>query len=288
MPLRAESLDALSRLERALRESVLCGTQRTTFALAYSGGLDSRFLAFAAQRLGFHPVLLHVCGPHVSRQETAYARDWAAAQNLPYEEVDVNPLALPLVAAGDKRRCYACKHALFSRLKERTPHPLCDGTNASDSTGYRPGMQAIRELDVLSPLALAGLGKPAIHTLAADMGMTHPEQKPRPCLLTRLPYGLSPQKEVLAMLDDGEQAVRRVLAAAGLPEAAFRLRLVAPGRPELHMETASGSLSPALRQSLVETVRRTVPALPPFPIVLMDTLSGFFDSQPTPDAGSPA
>ena len=260
---------SLSRLESVLRERA----DRDRFALAYSGGLDSRFLAHAARRLGFEPVLLHVVGPHVPPDETGYARDWAAENRLSYAEVPVDPLDLPLVAAGDRRRCYACKRELFSRLKERTDLPLCDGTNASDAGHYRPGLQAVRELGVLSPLALADLDKAAIRSLAARTGMAFPEQPPRPCLLTRLAYGMKPERETLAALAAGERAVRRVFASDGLsPD--FRLRLVAPGRAELHVLSAALD---ALPSAVRERLSRSVPGLPPLRLVGVDTLSGFFD-----------
>ena len=167
----------LPRLESVL--GVLAAGNR--FALAYSGGLDSRFLAHAAQRFGFEPVLLHIVGPHIPPEETDYARHWAASRELAYEELPTDPLDLALVASGDRRRCYACKRNLFSLLKARTDLPLCDGTNASDARQYRPGIRAVEELGILSPLASAGLTKADIHRCAALTGMEDPEQKARPC-----------------------------------------------------------------------------------------------------------
>ena len=264
--------ETLARLEGVLRGLA----DRNRFALAYSGGLDSRFLAHAARRLGFEPVPLHVVGPHVPPEETAYARGWAEENRLPYEEVPVDPLELPLVAAGDRKRCYACKRELFSRLKARTDLPLCDGTNTSDAGQYRPGMRAVRELGVLSPLSLAGLDKAAIHRVAAGTGMAFPDQKPRPCLLTRLPYGMKPERETLGAIAAGEGAVRRFFASGGLPEPDFRLRLVAPDRAELHvLSTAFAALSSAAREELARVA--AVPGLPPLCVVGVETLSGFFD-----------
>ena len=153
----------LPRLESVL--GVFAAGNR--FALAYSGGLDSRFLAHAAQRFGFEPVLLHIVGPHIPPEETDYARHWAASRALAYEELPADPLDLALVASGDRRRCYACKRNLFSLLKARTDLPLCDGTNASDAGQYRPGIRAVEELGILSPLASAGLTKADIHRCAA-------------------------------------------------------------------------------------------------------------------------
>lgn len=265
-----EETGLLSRLETALG-GLAVGKR---FALAYSGGLDSRFLAHAAQRFGFEPVLLHIVGPHIPPEETAYARDWAASRKLAYEEIPAEPLDLPLVASGDRRRCYACKRNLFSLLKGRTSLPLCDGTNASDAGQYRPGMQAVRELGVLSPLALAGLAKPDIHRCAALTGMDDPGQKARPCLLTRLPYGMKPERSLLMGIAEGERAVRAVFASAVLPAPDFRLRLVAADRLELHVLP---ELSPALCGELVLRIAEAAPQLPAPRVVRVETLSGFFD-----------
>ena len=248
----------LPRLESVL--GVLAAGNR--FALAYSGGLDSRFLAHAAQRFGFEPVLLHIVGPHIPPEETDYARHWAASRELAYEELPTDPLDLALVASGDRRRCYACKRNLFSLLKARTDLPLCDGTNASDARQYRPGIRAVEELGILSPLASAGLKKY--------------KQKARPCLLTRLPYGMKPERSLLAGLAAGERAVHGVFASAGLPGPDFRLRLVDAERLELHV-LPEPALAPGLCAELARRIAEAVPQLPPPRVVRVETLSGFFD-----------
>ena len=250
----------LPRLESVL--GVLAAGNR--FALAYSGGLDSRFLAHAAQRFGFEPVLLHIVGPHIPPEETDYARHWAASRELAYEELPTDPLDLALVASGDRRRCYACKRNLFSLLKARTDLPLCDGTNASDARQYRPGIRAVEELGILSPLASAGLTKAGIHRCAALTGMEDPEQKARPCLLTRLPYGMMPERSLLAGLAAGERAVHGVFASAGLPGL------------ELHV-LPEPALAPGLCAELARRIAEAVPQLPPPRVVRVETLSGFFD-----------
>ncbi len=249
-----EETALLPRLESVL--GVLAAGNR--FALAYSGGLDSRFLAHAAQRFGFEPVLLHIVGPHIPPEETDYARHWAASQELAYEELPADPLDLALVASGDRRRCYACKRNLFSLLKARTDLPLCDGTNASDAGQYRPGIRAVEELGILSPLASAGLTKADIHRCAALTGMEDPEQKARPCLLTRLPYGMKPERSLLAGLAAGERAVHGVFASAGLPGPDFRLRLVDAERLELHV-LPEPALAPGLCAELARRIAEAVP-----------------------------
>jgi uncharacterized protein len=250
------------------------------FALAYSGGLDSRFLAHAARDFGLRPLLLHISGPHIPERESAYARCWAGEQGLEFRELPLNPLHDPKVKAGDIRRCYYCKYSLFRHLtQEAKGLPLCDGTHASDAQGYRPGLLALQELGVHSPLADAGLDKPDIRALGAATNMGNTDQRPRPCLLTRLNYGLAPSPDLLHSLDLGEQYVDTLFSApfAGQEHKPdFRLRLVAPDRIELHLEDQQGfTLSPQARQTLTDGLKQRGIFLRE--IRLMPSLSGFFD-----------
>ena len=259
--------------------SILSETSRNgRFALAYSGGLDSRFLAHAAHLLGFSPLLMHVTGPHVPPEESAFARSWASELALEFREIPVNPLSLASVSRGDKDRCYECKRAMFSVLGTVSDLPLCDGTNASDSQGYRPGLRAVRELGIVSPLALAGLTKNDIHSLAESTGMTLPWQPPHPCLLTRLPYGTRPTEETLSAVAAGEKAVRQTLLGHGMPRVDFRIRLVTPERTELHLlRSDAAGLSDELKTQLLRQAEAAMPGYPRPVLSLQDSLSGFFD-----------
>lgn len=264
----------LSRLQGILSDVAENGR----FALAYSGGLDSRFLAHASNLAGLSPLLLHVTGPHVPPEEHAFARTWAEEHALSYREIPVDPLHLPSVACGARDRCYECKKTMFSRLMQASSLPLCDGTNASDLLAYRPGLRAVRELGVTSPLALAGLTKKDIHDLAEKTGMELAWQKPRPCLLTRLPYGERPTRELLSAIAAGENAIRQTLVRHGLPQADFRLRLVAKNRLEVHMLSSDMALMSAeLGNELVRNAHEAMNGLPCPVLSAQETLSGFFD-----------
>lgn len=287
--LPADMRSELAALEAALSGIALGGTGngRGRFALAYSGGMDSRFLAHAAKLLGFEAHLLMAVGPQVPPDEEEYGEGWARRNGFPLTKVGVDTLSLPLVARNDKRRCYECKREIFSRLREASSLPLCDGTNASDALAYRPGTQAAKELGIRSPLAQAGLSKADIYRLAALSGMERPEQKPRPCLLTRLPYGMEPDAETLRALAAGERAVRLAFVSAGRPEEDFRLRLV-PSEGRLHTELhllrhEADGLPPDLTARLPALIAEAAPHLPvPALIAPQDSLSGFFDNlQPT-------
>ena len=250
-------------------------------AIAYSGGLDSRFLAHSAKQMGFLPELFHVKGPHVPGGESQYPRDWARARGLPYHEVVYDPLRIPAVAAGSRNRCYACKKGLFSALLSETDFPLCDGTNTSDMGQYRPGIRALRELGIYSPLADSGLSKSMIHDCAALTGLENPGQRPHPCLLTRLPYDTSPEHDVLQLIEAGEEAIRRSWSEAGWGDPDFRLRLVS-GRLELHIASENWQhLSPELNERFLACLTRLAPLFPSPCVRRVEKLSGFFDQNPS-------
>lgn len=273
--------------------------------LAFSGGLDSRFLAHAAQSLGRAPRLFHIAGPHVPGAESAYAAAWAEKRGLELVVLRLDPLAIPEVRQNGTKRCYYCKLGLFTALLDsldrekhapapttsRTPPPppapvVCDGSNASDLTAYRPGRRALAELGIRSPLAEAGLDKNAIRALALASGLDWPDQQARPCLLTRFAYDLSPDEASLRALDAAEAELARVLRASATPAGQeppdFRLRLVGrntsgasgPGcwLPELHLAALPDAHTRALLGAAVTAAGFAAPAL-----VETKAVSGHFD-----------
>ncbi|MCI6530654.1 MAG: hypothetical protein MR428_06115 [Mesosutterella sp.] len=279
MTLSPNGAELMERL-RVVLQRVAPGRR---FALAYSGGLDSRFLSHASGLLGFKPLLIHVTGVHVGGDENL-ALSWARRQGFRLKLIELDPLDVEEVARGTRERCYGCKKATFSAIRrEAEGLPVCDGTNHSDvSPGvWRPGIRALKELGIESPLQEARLGKPEIHFLAAETGMERPDQLPEPCLLTRLPYGRAPTVGTLLKLKRAEQAVREVLRRAGASQLPFRLRLVAPGRPELHFSRAfAKELTPALMESARQAAVSTAPEdFSGLACRVLDTLSGYYDRQ---------
>ncbi|MDE5880065.1 MAG: PP-loop family protein, partial [Desulfovibrio sp.] len=133
---------------------VLAGIPR--MAVAFSGGLDSRFLCHAAQRAGCDLVLIHGAGPHVPAEESAEAEAWARARGLPIAVQQHDPLLLPEVAANSRERCYACKRMLFEGMRlllkvlfyEKKGYVLCDGGNLDDQRVFRPGLRAVAQAGV--------------------------------------------------------------------------------------------------------------------------------------------
>ena len=292
----AKDTELLERLSQRLHAC-------SPLALAFSGGLDSRFLAHTAARLaqeGVQARLFHIRGPHVQWAESAEALTWARARGFGITLVSLNPLTVPEVRANSKLRCYHCKRFLFTTLLEAvSAHPafagqkpiLCDGSNHSDLDALRPGLRALEELGVRSPLAEAGLSKEDIRRLAARTGLDRPDQHARPCLLTRFAYGLMPTPEVLAALEAAENSLDRLLAAHAPHVPEFRLRLVAgPDLASSGHFAASGSfplsayrtelhlgveLPEALNQRLAHAVTQEGLAAPR--LLVLARVSGHYD-----------
>ena len=178
-------------------------------ALAFSGGTDSAYLLWAAVQAGADVQPYFVRSAFQPRFELADAERLCAQLGLSLRVLDCDVLARPEIAANPPERCYYCKRALFTRLldaaREESYPLVMDGTNASDPEGDRPGMRALRELGVRSPLREAGLftaGKPSYA-----------------CLATRIPSGTAIEK---AMLETVERA-EGLLAGRGYRN--FRVRL---------------------------------------------------------------
>ena len=244
-------------------------------AVAFSGGLDSRFLCHAALLCGCNVLAVHVYGPHIPPQESAGAAAWARERGLRLHTARFDPLALAEVETNSPQRCYGCKTGLVALLRgelapmaEAHDRVLCDGTNADDLQAYRPGLRALEEGRVRSPLAEAGLTKAQVREAARATGLDRPWQRARPCLLTRLAYGMRPEADTLARLAAAEADLAALGATAsaqgesqnGPRDASlegnsvgalgdFRLRLTP--EPVLQAEKLPEELLPELRNILI-------------------------------------
>ena len=207
--------------------------------VAFSGGIDSRFLSHAALLSGCDVLAVHARGPHIPAGESAHALAWARRRGLPLLVVDFDPLSLPEVATNSRQRCYACKTGLLAAIGAalarvgQQGRVVCDGSNADDLVAFRPGLRALREAGVVSPLAESGMDKAAIRAAARATGLDDPDQRARPCLLTRLAYGLEPDADVLARLAAAEEA----LAGLAIPQFSEE----APAAAAAHMAKKTGA-----------------------------------------------
>ena len=183
-------------------------------AVAFSGGTDSAFLLWAARECG--------CDVRAYYVKTAFQPQFASELAVPMTVVVADILAVPEAAANGPQRCYHCKTALFSQLwaaaRDDGYTVLLDGTNASDNAGDRPGMRALRELEVRSPLRECGLTKEEVRRRSREAGLFTWDKPAYACLATRIPTGTPITKEDLDRVERAECA----LEALGFRD--FRVR----------------------------------------------------------------
>ncbi|MBM4285117.1 MAG: TIGR00268 family protein [Deltaproteobacteria bacterium] len=230
----------LSRLERLL-------SRWPRALLLFSGGLDSSLLlAVGARVLGSGLTALTCTGPHTAPGELAYAVRLARRFRVRHLVRPFDPLGLPDFAGNSRRRCYACKQALIL-LAQREAQELgagvvWDGSNVDDLSDFRPGLDAVREAGVVSPLLEAGWGKAAIREASRTLGL-NAHRPPQSCLATRFPYGAALTREALAAVGRAEAW----LAARGFRR--VRLRVTGDGvRLELPPEDWPAFLAPQVRR----------------------------------------
>lgn len=245
--------------------------------IAVSGGLDSRFLAFCARRVSPNYRAVFFAGPHMTDDETADALAWLGCSGLIFHIVEQDPLLVPGVADNTRERCYLCKQALFAAANKLArimglAHVL-DGTNASDLDKFRPGLKALQEQNVKSPLAEAGLTKDDIRSAARHLGLDNPDQPSRPCLLTRFEYGLSLDRKVIKRLNRAENMLR------SLNLLRFRLRILGDSttKPRFLLQ-----VDPLEKDKWLELEAKALAKLAdlgfaPLEVSLETEVSGFFD-----------
>ena len=195
--------------------------------LGFSGGVDSAFLLWAGVRAGAEVVPCFVKTPFQPRFELEDARRLCRELNAKLEVIEFDVLSDSRVAANPPERCYHCKRQIFSHLRAWAAAGgfslLLDGTNASDEAGDRPGMRALDELGVRSPLRECGLTKGRIRELSKQAGLFTWNKPSYACLATRIPTGRTITRMDLERVERGEAA----LSGLGLRD--FRLRLTAEG-----------------------------------------------------------
>jgi uncharacterized protein len=181
--------------------------------VAYSGGVDSAFLAWAAhQALGDSMRAVIADSPSLARTHLDDALAFAREQSIPVEVVQTTEFSNPAYLRNDAMRCFHCKDELFTVLEQyREAHRLTAvayGVNADDEGDFRPGQQAARNHHVLAPLLEARLEKLEIRELARQAGLRVWEKPASACLSSRIEYGRPVTPEALAAVERGEDALR--------------------------------------------------------------------------------
>lgn len=200
------STNKLEQLEELLRSFGSC-------LVAYSGGVDSVFLAFVAHRvLGDRAIAAIADSPSLPRRELEEALEVARRFSFPVRVVRTQEFDNPDYVANPTNRCYFCKHELFTELmplaKEGGYAVLAYGENASDIGDFRPGAQAAAEFEVRAPLKEVGLTKAEIRQLSEQFRLPTADKPQMACLSSRVPHGevVTPQK--LGMIEQAEYVLR--------------------------------------------------------------------------------
>jgi uncharacterized protein len=243
---------ALAERGRRLHD-ILAGYE--SVLIAFSGGVDSAYLAIAAAEvLGERALAVTADSPSYPDTHRQLALSIASDFGFAHEVIHTAELDRPEYRANPANRCYYCKDELYSSLStlasQRGIAVVVDGNNADDRGDYRPGRQAAREHHVRSPLDEANLTKDDIRALAREAGLESWNEPASACLSSRIPYGSEVSNEVLRQIEKAEDVVR------GLGFRVFRVRhhdTVA--RLEIARSEMSRALDPEINPRLIESLK---------------------------------
>jgi uncharacterized protein len=229
------------------RESLLADLRsKGRLLVAYSGGVDSAYLAWAAhQALGDKMLAIIADSPSLARTQLADAVAFAREQAIPLELIATSELDRPEYVRNDAQRCFFCKDELFTLMEElrvaRGFDAIAYGVNLDDQGDFRPGHRAALAHYVVAPLLDAGLSKEEIRALARSAGLRIWDKPASACLSSRIEYGRPVTRDALDVVEKGEDALR----ALGFQQ--FRVRhhgeIV---RIEITQEELHRALDPAM------------------------------------------
>ena len=181
--------------------------------VAYSGGVDSAYLAWAArQALGDKMLSIIADSPSLARTQLSDAVAFAQEQSIPLEVVATSELDRPEYVRNDSERCFFCKDELFTLMEDlrqaRGFDAIAYGVNLNDQGDFRPGQRAAANHRVVAPLLEVGLSKDEIRALAREAGLRVWDKPASACLSSRIEYGRPVTREALATVERGEDALR--------------------------------------------------------------------------------
>lgn len=262
MPLSADLVSKRASLDKHIH-----ALGRTL--IAYSGGVDSAFLAWAVhQALGSNMLALIADSPSLARGQLADAVAFAREQGIPLQIINTNELERPEYIRNDDSRCYFCKDELFTVMEQfRKAHAfdcIAYGVNLDDQEDFRPGQIAAARHNVVAPLLQAGLNKEDIRHLALDAGLRVWDKPASACLSSRIEYGRPVTRETLSAVEQGEDALRSL---------GFRQFRIRHHGDIVRIEIAADEMLRALTSEMAAEFTRVFKALG-FKFVTLD-LEGF-------------
>ena len=255
VPIRAAES---SNLSPAQKETLLLAQlgQLPSVIVALSGGADSAYLAWAAQRaLGEHALSVTALSPSFSAHDRAGVEEFVRVFHIHHEFVETREMENPAYRANAADRCFFCKDELFSVLdamaQQRGVAATAYGVNADDTLDFRPGHRAAIEHRVLAPLLDAGLRKSEIRQLSQRAGLPTWDRPASACLASRVPYGTEVTPERLDLIERGEAALREL----GFRQ--FRVRLHDRlARVEIAPEEMPRALSAEMSSAIAQALKR--------------------------------
>ncbi|MCC8141224.1 MAG: ATP-dependent sacrificial sulfur transferase LarE [Lachnospiraceae bacterium] len=180
-------------------------------AIAFSGGTDSSYLLYMAKQYAEETVAVYMKTPFQPEFELEDARHFCTDHDIPIIIMEYDILQLEPVAANPADRCYYCKMALFTQIRSAADEKgfpcVADGTNASDDAADRPGMRALKELGIFSPLRLSGITKDQVRDKSRKLGLFTADKPAYACLATRIPTGTRITAEILKKVEQAETAL---------------------------------------------------------------------------------
>lgn len=237
--------------------------------VAYSGGIDSAFLAYSARQvLGADMLAVIADSPSLARTHLADAVAFAGEQDIPLEIITTNELDRLEYARNDANRCFHCKDELFTIMEtfraQSGFQTIAYGVNLDDQGDFRPGQKAAKEHNVAAPLLAAGLTKQDVRGLARAAGLRVWDKPASACLSSRIEYGRPVTREALSVVEQGENALRAL---------GFRQFRVRHHGEIVRIEISREELPRALTSEMAAELTRTFKALG-FQFVTLD-LEGF-------------
>jgi uncharacterized protein len=228
-----------------------------SIVVAYSGGVDSAYLAWAATRvLGDRALCVTAESPSYPERHRTMAVELARQFRLQHEFIDTAELERPEYRANAPDRCYHCKHELYTRLtalaRARGYAAVADGSNADDRGDYRPGRQAAREFGVISPLDEVGLSKEDIRALSHEAGLPSWDEPASACLSSRIPYFSEVTDDKLRVIERAEEAVRAL---------GFRVLRVRHHGDVARLELGADEMRRAIEPDIASAITRALTAL---------------------------